>query len=258
MAISNEENMLNKLLLNGRVFSVLLLGLILSLYGAWGVNAKLGYGYAWLYGIYETEQHIARYAPQNRFRQGFETTSVAEHKAVFQQIVDSVHANGEGLADISYQYLGQAVPLLHEAERIHLQDVANLINFIHGLALLCFLLFIVCFAWEYRHRCKTQAKSKDQHQQRASVVGLLSVFALLLVFIGAAFFIWGAKAIFYQMHIWVFPEGHQWFFYYQDSLMSTLMKAPDLFAGIAVQIVLVAVVFYAVLLLAMKKLLSRC
>ncbi|MFT4766159.1 MAG: hypothetical protein ACI9OH_003282 [Oleispira sp.] len=251
-----EENMLNKLLVNGRVFCLLLLALILSLYGAWMVNAKLGYGYSWLYGFYETEQHIAYYAPQNRYRQGFETTSVAEHKYVFQQIVDSVHADGEGLADISYQYSGKTIPLLHQAERIHLQDVANLINFIHSLAMVCLLLFIICFAWEFRHRGNKHTPSKTQFSQDASPVGLLSVFALLLAFMAAAFFIWGAKAIFYQMHILVFPEDHQWFFYYQDSLMSTLMKAPDLFAGIAVQIVLVAVILYAVILLVIKKLLA--
>jgi hypothetical protein len=97
--------MLKKVLINSRVFSLLILSLMLSLYGGWMVNAKLGYGYAWLYGFYETEQHIARYAPQNKFRQGFETTSVDEHKKIFQQIVDSVHANGEGLDVINYEYL---------------------------------------------------------------------------------------------------------------------------------------------------------
>jgi len=39
--------------------------------------------------------------------------------------------------------------------------------------------------------------------------------------------------------------------------MSTLMKAPDLFAGIAVQIVLLGLVFYAFLLAAMQRLLKR-
>jgi hypothetical protein len=95
---------------------------------------------------------------------------------------------------------------------------------------------------------------------QASAVGLFSIFALLLILMTAAFMIWGAKAIFYQMHILVFPDDHQWFFYYQDSLMSTLMKAPDLFAGIAIQIVLVGLVLYGVMLFSMKKLLkqSRC
>jgi hypothetical protein len=247
--------MINKILINGRVFSLLLLALMLSLYGGWMVNAKLGYGYSWLYGFYETEQHIARYAPQNRFRQGFETLSEVEHKKAFQQIVDSVHSSGEGLADIRYEYAGQGVPLLHEAERIHLQDVANLINVIHVLVSCCLLLFIACLAWEYRYRCNSFNNIKAP--ARASATGLLAIFGLLLTLIMLAFLIWGAKAIFYQMHILVFPDDHQWFFYYQDSLMSTLMKAPDLFAGIAIQIVLVGLVFYAVMLLTMQELLKR-
>jgi hypothetical protein len=245
--------MLRRFFINSRVFSLLILALMLSLYGGWMVNAKLGYGYSWLYGFYETEQHIARYAPQNRFRQGFETTSVDEHKKVFQQIVDSVHADGEGLASIGYEYSGQAIPFLHEAERIHLQDVANLINGIHTLAFVSVLVFIVFFLGEYRHQCKSREKTQEQ----ASAVGLLSIFVLLLMFMAATFFIWGAKAIFYQMHILVFPDDHQWFFYYQDSLMSTLMKAPDLFAGIAIQILLVGLIFYSVMLLVMKKLLQQ-
>lgn len=238
--------MLNKLLINGRAFSILLLALIMSLYGAWMVNAKFGYGYSWLYGFYDTEQHIALYAPQNRYRIGFETTSEDVHKGVFQEIVDSVHANGEGLADISYFYAGKKTPLLHQAEIIHLQDVANLINAIHGLTAMCLLLFFVCLLGEYRYR------SKGSQRVSASLKGLLSVCLLLVALTALAFWIWGAKAIFYQMHILIFPKDHQWFFYYQDSLMSTLMKAPDLFAGIALQIAFVGLVLYAVLLFILK------
>jgi hypothetical protein len=49
------------------------------------------------------------------------------------------------------------------------------------------------------------------------------------------------------MHVWVFPADHQWFFYYQDSLMSTLMKAPYLFGYIAVALVALATVFLALI-----------
>lgn len=245
--------MFKKVVVNGRVFMVLFLSLLVSLYAGWMVNAQLGYGYAWLYEFYETEQHIAHYAPQNRFRQGFETTSVAEHKRVFQQIVDSVHNNGEGLAEIQYEYLGQDIALLHEAERIHLQDVANLINEIHLLVLGCWLLLLLLLYWEYRY----QSRSAGQVRYQASASGLLGVFLLLLLVIIAVFSIWGAKAIFYHMHTLVFPDDHQWFFYYQDSLMSTLMKAPDLFAGIAVQIVLVGGLVFGFALLLMKRLLNR-
>ena len=239
--------MLYKLVLNGRSFGVLFLALILSLYGGWMVNAKLGYGYDWLYGFYDTEQHIAYYAPQNRFRTGFELTPVSVHKKVFQEIVESVHANGEGLADISYDYVGNNVPLLHHAEIVHLQDVANLINAIHILAAICLVLLVICLASEYRYRIKGSPNGQ------ASIKGLLSVCLMLVALVVMAFVVFGAKAIFYQMHILIFPEDHQWFFYYQDSLMSTLMKAPDLFAGIAVQIVFVGLLMYAAMLLALKR-----
>ena len=241
----------NKIIINGRAFSILLLAFILSLYGGWMVNAKLGYGYSWLYGFYDTKQHIALYAPQNRYRTGFELTSNTVHKAVFQEIVESVHTNGEGLADISYYYAGKEFPLLHDAEIVHLQDVANLINAIHFIAAMCFVLFLIFLVSEYRYR------SKGSPNGSASIKGLLSVCLMILVLIVLAFLIFGAKAIFYQMHILIFPEDHQWFFYYQDSLMSTLMKAPDLFAGISLQIVFVGLVAYATMLLVLKRVFKK-
>jgi len=240
--------MMNKIQLNGRVFSLLLLAFIISLYGSWMVNAQLGYGYSWLYEFYDTEQHISRYAPQNKYRSGFEETTVAVHKEVFQKIVESVHADGAGLGSIYYEYKDQSVPLLHEAERIHLQDVANLINSIHYIAWLCMGIFIIAFIIEARH----QNKSKD----RASTLGILAVFSVLLILIAGVFLMFGAKAIFYHLHEIIFPADHQWFFYYQDSLMSTLMKAPDLFAGIAVQIALLAVIIYGFILMGMRKILK--
>jgi hypothetical protein len=42
------------------------------------------------------------------------------------------------------------------------------------------------------------------------------------------------------LHTVVFPADHQWFFYYKDSLMASLMKAPDIFAAIAAQLLVVA------------------
>jgi hypothetical protein len=45
--------------------------------------------------------------------------------------------------------------------------------------------------------------------------------------------LFGPVNVFYKLHTWIFPADHQWFFYYQESLMTTLMKAPDIFGGIA-------------------------
>lgn len=236
---------LSVILANIRVFLMLMLGIVLSVYLAWMANAQLGYGYAWLYEVYDTEQHIARFAPQNRYRKDFEFTQVSEHKAIFQHIVDSVHDDGRGLDLISYSAKGKTYPVLHDAEIIHLQDVAILINKIHVLAVLCLLILVVLVGWHTfaRKRGGVQASKKGL---------ILTLIALVLITV-CLFLAIGAKAIFYKLHVWIFPQDHQWFFYYQESLMSTLMKAPDLFAGIAIQILILALFIFTAVLVGIKK-----
>lgn len=238
---------LQSIWINSRSFVLLLFTFILSLYAAWMVNAQLGYGYTWLYHAYEIEEHIEKYAPHNRYRQQYQLTDPSEHKQHFQKIVDAVHDNGEGLTTISYSSASGEVALLHEAEVIHLQDVANLINQIHYLALVCFLFWLMLFIYQ-----QYELKAKPQHL--ASKQGLAWVCLVLSLMVAIIFYAFGAKEIFYQLHIWIFPDNHQWFFYYQESLMSTLMKAPDLFAGIAVQILLLGIAMFCILLLLYFKL----
>ena len=60
----------------------------------------------------------------------------------------------------------------------------------------------------------------------------------------------GPQKTFYQLHEWAFTEKAQWFFYYQDSLMTTLM--PEIvFADIAVLLgtVTIALWFFITLVL---------
>lgn len=235
------NTILQTIWVNSRSFTLLLLTFILSLYVAWMANAQLGYGYSWLYHAYAIEEHIEKYAPQNRYRRNYQLTDVSEHKHHFQQIVDAVHNDGEGLAAINYSTSMGAVVLLHQAEVVHLQDVANLINQIHRLALVCFILWLILFIYQQNMLIK-------RPELVASKMGLLLVSLVLSGIIAIVFASFGAKEIFYQLHIWIFPNNHQWFFYYQESLMSTLMKAPDLFAGIALQILLLALVFFGSLL----------
>ncbi len=228
-----------QLLANIRGFLLFLLSLILALYVSWMINAQLGYGYSWLYHAYSIDQHIEEFAPQNRFRQHFGLTTEQQHKDIFQQIVVSVHNDGVGLEAITYdvneplQARATVVPVLHAAEIIHLQDVAHLINRIHWLAgiLTCVWLALVLLSFF--------------SAERASNKGMAAVFLIALTLIISLFVGVGAKEIFYQLHIWIFPAENQWFFYYQDSLMSTLMKAPVLFAGIALQVVLLGMILFA-------------
>lgn len=230
-------NLINAVFANVRALLILFLTLLLCFYIAWMANAQLGYGYSWLYELYNIEEHIDQYGPQNRFRNSFALTSPDEHKALFQQIVHSVHDNGNGLEKIVYTAGGHTRSLLHKAEIVHLQDVANLINHLHVIAVVSG--FALVLLWiSYR---------KSSTSNQASKKGIIGVLVGVLFGIGLLFVIVGSKNIFYQMHVWIFPEDHQWFFYYQDSLMSTLMKAPDLFAGIAIQIVILGLMIFMTL-----------
>ena len=71
---------------------------------------------------------------------------------------------------------------------------------------------------------------------KQKIISLLSFIILLVAILS----IWGFTEVFYYLHTVVFPENHQWFFYYRDSLMATLMKAPDIFSAIAAQLLLIA------------------
>jgi hypothetical protein len=62
-----------------------------------------------------------------------------------------------------------------------------------------------------------------------------------------------AKTFFYWLHTVVFPSDHQWFFYYEESLMSTLMKAPYLFAPISIMLLLFALIMWTLHLVLLRK-----
>lgn len=210
-----------------------LLGLFIScLSASWLLQAQGHYGYRFWYDFFSIQAHIEKYAPQNYYKDGFASLPAAEHIRSFNEISQAVHQQGVGLAEIQYHFRGEAVPLLTQAERIHLQDVANLIDVLVGasgvVALLTFALLFYLLSSSSLPQARTQL--------RALLVLLIGAPALVLVL--------GAKKVFYQLHIWIFPEGHQWFFYYQESLMSTLMKAPDLFAGIGAAIFLGAILLF--------------
>ncbi|PCI44447.1 MAG: hypothetical protein COB51_10150 [Moraxellaceae bacterium] len=113
--------------------------------------------------------------------------------------------------------------LLREPEVVHLQDVARLVGLIKPVGGGSLLIGLCCLAGLYFR------KSTFPPIKVLFVYG--GGFFMLLALIGM---IWGPTALFYQLHRWVFPDGHQWFFYYQESLMSTMMMAPDMFGYIAV------------------------
>lgn len=201
-------------------FTCQLIGLALV---SWHLLAQFHFAYPAGYQLLDLDKHITEFAPLNRYKDDFEFSTPEEHWRLFGEISDAVQASGEGLREISYRLKsGEITALMHEAEIIHLQDVANLIDLFYVTGTLCLLVWIGLLFFAYQQKLTPPPVKRI-------LLGFLSGFTL----IGIIVLIIGPTAIFYWLHVQVFPDGHQWFFYYQDSLMTTLMKAPDIFAFIA-------------------------
>ena len=212
-------------------FSLHLLLLIISFSAAWGINAGNGFFYSFWYDYYGIEKTIDHYGPLNRYKNDFEKTDKAERVRLFEGIVTSIHNSGEGLSSLSYydsngKKLGD---LLRKPEIEHLQDVSHLINGLTIFSVVIIFLTMALFILLKRFKLPHPAPLK-----------LLIPAAILLIVLVLMIVIVGPKELFYWLHIQIFSADHQWFFYYEDSLMSTMMKAPDIFAGITIAITVTA------------------
>ncbi len=233
---NNQKN--NKPGLKKLLWPTYILTLFLStLLIAWHSLTFVDFGYSKAYQWLSIQEHIQRFAPSNQYRKHFETTTKDEHLQLFSEIVDSIQQSGEGLAHIRYQYKGKTIPLLHRAEVVHLEDVAILIDTLYPVGVLMILISILLIL--LIHLLKLPPPPLLQ---------AISGLGILLIISAATMIIVGPKDIFYWLHTQIFPEGHQWFFYYQESLMTTLMKAPDLFGLMAAFIGIWTLILYGVLL----------
>ena len=190
---------------------------------SWHLAAKINFAYPIGYKLLKLDQHIAEFAPLNRHKDDFEFTDASEHWRLFSETCASIQNHGKGLADIQYQLSnGKLTSLMHQDEIIHLQDVANLIDKFYFIGTISFIIWIAGLFFIYIKK-PIPPSTKKVIVWFLAGVGLATAIIILI----------GSKEVFYWLHVQIFPEGHQWFFYYQDSLMTTLMKAPDIFAFIA-------------------------
>lgn len=196
---------------------------------SWWSYARFDYGYGLWYELLDIREHIDRYAPENPARRHFEALPPAAHREAFHRIRIAVHDGGEGLEDIRYRSPRGEVGLLDEAEIRHLRDVASLLD----RAFIASLLLVPVWLLLARRVRRRPLPSRRQRTTGALLLVGVAVLPLLA---------FGPTRVFYQFHIWLFPRGNQWFFYWEDSLMSTLMKAPFLFGAIAGVIVVAAAV----------------
>lgn len=216
-----------------------LLGLIAAIYLAWALLAKADFLYPLWHDLAGLDRTIERYGPQNRYRSGFEQTTKAERVRLFGAIVDAIHDGGEGLEELRYhdargRELGR---LLREPEIVHLQDVARLVDALRIAGWTALGVWLAVVAWRWR-----VGRSLPRTGPTA-LAGLGLVAALTAVVLLA-----GPVRVFYGFHEWLFPPDHQWFFYYQESLLTTMMRAPDLFGYIAAELVALALAIWLAML----------
>jgi len=221
--------------------------LITAFWISWHALAQINFSYSLGYQLLGIHEHIQRYGPDNRYRQGFELTTRAQHDVLFGQIVEAIQQGGDGLAEIQYQYppLNSAT-LLREPEVVHLQDVANLITLFNQTALASIILLVSLLAF---YRWQQQPPPTPQQIALGTIIVILLLGLVLLAT--------GPTQAFYWLHTKVFPDDHQWFFYYQESLMTTLMKAPDLFGFIAALWGLLALSLFALMQWLLQLVLKR-
>ncbi|MFK7815907.1 MAG: DUF1461 domain-containing protein [Gammaproteobacteria bacterium] len=211
---------------------------------AWQISANSNFMYSTWYGMLDLDQAIMKYAPNNKYKSGFENAGKQQHIGLFSGIVNAIQHGGDGLEQLRYIDLknNKTQTLLTNAEVVHLQDVANLVNKFKYIGILGFAVAMIIFVFMCAKNI-TISKFKRHLYGGVGMVLLLSV----------AVFVVGPTKIFYLGHELVFPNNHQWFFYYEESLMSTMMKAPALFGPIAYQLLLLTVLFWMLLLYVLQQ-----
>lgn len=220
------------------VWFVACIGLLLTALSlSWQSIARADYLYPLWYEWLHISDHIDQFAPQNQQgKLGLDALPAESHHQLFHQIRQSVHRDGDGLRDITYQSASGRVHLLNAEEVVHLHDVARLITLLGHASdwIMPATLILVLLL--------TLAEISVQWRRQIALLLSLVLLATALVLV------LGPTRVFYAMHVWIFPPENPWFFYYQDSLMTTLMKAPQLFGAIAFAVLVGALVWLAVLL----------
>lgn len=211
-------NRLSRLPLN---IAMLLLVLYFSFFAAWYAAYSNYFFFPIVYEVEDIGGHVMKYAPENtKGRADFVYVAQSVHLRIFADMLKAVNDGGKGLEDIGYPAgTGIKKRFLTGEETQHLQDVANLISGIRSFWKLAVILLLAIAGHMIYRRIRPY-----------------SLRSMLLIMAGSAGVLWvllhffGFVKIFYALHRMIFPEGHKWFFYYNESLMSTMLKAPDSFA----------------------------
>ena len=226
---------------------------IICLFLAWKTLSSANFFFDRLYEFHAIEEQIKKYAPQNRNRENFEKTSNLEHERIFGEIVSSINSNGDGLAEISYfDPSGDKIDtFLTDDEITHLKDVSGLIVSCTEIVLFLSFVLIVFYGFSLYYKVN---RSRYFWKPVSTFLSLSSMVLTLLLITGGVFLV-GARKVFHILHELFFADKGQWFFYYQESLMTTLLPE-SLFGTIAVMLLALAFIYWTILDLVVKKILE--
>ena len=235
-------------------FGLTLALLVSCLYVSWQVLSQANFLYDQIYEYNDLEAHVNEFAPLNRNdKESFALTSKTERVRVFNDIVREINTGGGGLGSITFTPQGADVTttFLIEAERDHLQDVANLVSGLKpiGAVIASLLMAFYGFCWYYKI-------SRYQYFWRPSsvFVSLFQIGAVAALCVAITFSI-GPQQTFYLLHQWAFSDKAQWYFYFQDSLMTTLM--PEVvFSNIAIMIGAITIIIWLITNMIIRKILT--
>ena len=222
----SSQNAAQRLRNGAQVFIHLALLWPTVLWLAWLALSQVNFFYPENYRLLDIPATIEKYVPQNRQgKRNFIETNSKEHTRLFAAITHAINHEGRGLAQLHYfapngQDLGV---LLTTDEVTHLTDVARVVDKgddIGLITLLAWLSLIGVSIW----------KRRPLPSFKSFVTGTL----ITLFIVTAAVLAVGPMRVFDDFHRSVFPANHPWFFYYQDSLMTTFMQAPNLFGLIVI------------------------
>ena len=242
--------MLARFLINATL-SVVLFCICLSI--SWHIFSQNNFLFGQLYEYNEIQEHVEKYAPQNRNRDNFDITTKTEHVRIFSEIVEAINNNGFGLDEIVYKTDDGKVidKFLTEAEIEHLHDVSVLVKNANIANIFLMLAFfgLILFFWVYK-----VIKGRYFWKPFSVLAAFFNMYFLLTI-LGAAIFAIGPQNIFYILHELFFANKGQWYFYFQESLMTTLMPE-TIFASIAVLLVTIALLIWIFLSYLIVKILS--
>jgi len=213
--------------------------LLAALMLAWQLLASVNFLYPLWYEVIDIEQTITTYGPRNRYRHQFENTTKAERVRVFAAIVAAIHDHGKGLETLSYHDpAGRVIAgLLTPPEITHLQDVARLVEILQQIGWGAWLALPVSLMLAARRRLPMPSIGRLMATAAGIFIGVAGIILLI-----------GPVQVFYRLHTWIFPAGHAWFFYYEESLMTMLMQAPVLFGYIALTLAVLSLLLFPGLL----------